>query len=215
MQRMKTAKLTIVNSILRAVIALLVCSFAPMAMQAAGKPKPTTNPSVELRVLGPIYSLPDYTARNGFDQCRGTRLDSENLMQRKTTIDLTALGNPCFVGPFRHVFGLQFGGQSAAVGAPVIVSFWVTRNCQLTAAGRLVSGQWPLTTASPALAVEVAAGETWTFTRYGGPQCAGTATLEQAVRVECYRNDARTGAPCDCPFDFTDADENMVADDCE
>ncbi len=186
----------------------------PPAVAAGGGAK---NPPrhVEMRITGPIFTLPDYTANlPGFDQCRETGLDTTSVVQRRTTLDMTALG----LGILLKTPLLDFGA-TASPGDFVVLSVWPTKNCQLLVTGIISSGQWPLPAGSPGadLVVTIPAGTPWTFNRVGGgsAQCSGHPTLNADVLITIRRNDARTGAICDCPFDYTDANENMIADECE
>lgn len=191
---------------LAAAIALATMIQTPPA-QAAGKPPP---PHVELQMTGPIFTLPDHTADADSDQCREAGLDATGLSQRKTTMNLEALG----LGTRRLVFILDFAAKSANAGTnkTVIFSTWTSKNCRLFVEGYISSGQWPLPAGSPgtALVVTIPAGAIWTYDPFGGApaSCNGGLIIDSAqpVVITIRRNDARTGDVCDCPFGYTDAE---------
>lgn len=206
---MKTNQLITSVTRFAAAIALAMLLQPPQA-EAAAKP----NPRVELNVSGPIFTLPDYTARDGYDQCRSSGLNSSGFSQRKTTLDLSALG----LGTVRRIIDLTFGRDGTATFA-----IWTSKNCYLFAKGVVLSGQWPLGAGSPGpdLVVVIPRNAPWTFEPYGktGSPCSGTLYLPSEVTedviITIRRNDARTTDVCDCPDDYTDADGNMIADECQ
>ena len=194
------------------VVGLALAALVPFTQTTSAAPKP--NPRVELKVTGPIFTLPDYTANLDFDQCRSSGLSSSGFSQRKTTLDLGALG----LGTLRRIANLEFRRDGTATFA-----VWTSKNCYFFANGSIVSGQWPLGAGSPGpdLVVMIPRNAPWTFEPYGktGGPCSGTlylpASVTEDVTITIRRNDARTTDVCDCPNDYTDANLNLVADECE
>jgi hypothetical protein len=197
-------------SFITSAAALVVLATSVSSAHAAAKP----NPRVELAVTGPIFTLPDYTANGAFAQCRSSGLNSSGFSQRKTTLDLNALG----LGTLRRIVDLEIGQ-----GGAVTFGMWTSKNCFLYVNGAVVSGQWPLLAGSPGpeLVIVIPRTAPWTFSSFGktGGECRGTFYLPSVVTedvvIRIRRNDARTINVCDCPDDYLDADENMIADACE
>ena len=187
-----------------------VAVLLPAQSEAAGKPTPPTH--IEFKIEGPIFTLPDHTARtypdSEWDQCREGSNSATGLGQQLTTMDLTALGYGA--GVVRKAISLDFGSKIAGLGSPAVFSFWTTKNCQLLVAGYVSAGQWPLLGGSPGpeLVVTIPAGAQWTFDPYGGAPgyCRGSFTISQDVTITIRRNEARTGNVCDCPNGYKDAD---------
>jgi hypothetical protein len=190
---------------------------------SAGKPTSPKPPSprIEFSVSGAVFTLPDYTAdlddSDGFvsDQCREMGNDDQMVVQRKTTLQLSALG----LGEVRSVSVLNFDAIAAGPDDVVKFSLWLSKNCQLVVVGVIESGQWPLQGGFPGpdLVVLIPAGAPWTFNKFGGGQveCSGNPVLAEDAFITIRRNDGRSGDVCDCPFDYADDDGNMIADECE
>src|SRR5688572_10922758 len=172
-----------------AVVGLALVALISFAQTTLAAPRP--DPRVELKVAGPIFTLPDHTANLDFDQCRASGLNSGGFSQRKTTLDLSALG----LGVIRRIVNLQFESSGA-----VRFGLWTSKNCFFFADGFITSGQWPLVAGSPGpdLVVTIPRTAPWTFEPYGktGGPCSGTlylsADVTEDVTITIRRNDART-----------------------
>lgn len=210
-------------SVLASTASALALSFHAVSpvVHAAAKPPKSPDPSttgITLSIDGPIFAMPDYTAKPpASDQCRNGSFDGDTLGQRKTTLDLSALGHPSFPGVNTRAFNIAWGAALVIPGQKVVVNFWATKNCLLTAEGEVIGGGWPLASNGSSVEVTVKAGTTWAFKRYGGgtSDCAFEAALGGDVVIVAIRDDSRLTELCDCPNDYTDSDGDLVADTCE